>query len=118
MLVSPPACPSNVEAAGAPPLHAAIHSAYTPGERGYFWAGGWAASSACLAGFSTLGSSPYVPATSLPSVPIHSCPPPRSNGQATSSVTSLGRAGQRLPSRPTTLTSGRLPLAANREGMR
>src|SRR5438093_1254648 len=69
--------------------------------------------SACFAGSSTLGSSPYVPATSLPSVPIHSCPPPRSNGQGASSATSGGRAGYRLPSRHTTFTSGRVPLARN-----
>src|SRR5207253_2547335 len=48
------------------------------GRAGVFLAGGWATMSACFAGSSTLGSSPYVPATSLPSVPIHSRPPPRS----------------------------------------
>src|SRR2546429_1712034 len=35
-----------------------------------------------------------------------------SNGHSAGSVTSLGRGGYRLPSRHTTLTSGRLPLAA------
>src|SRR5207247_9524688 len=112
--VSPPACPSNVEPAGAPPLQAAIHSGYTPGEPGYFWAGGWATMSACFAGSSTLGSSPYVPATSLPSVPIHNCPPPRSNGQGASSATSGGRAGYRLPSRHTTVASAPVAVARMR----
>src|SRR3989442_4751021 len=47
----------------------------------------------CFAGVSSLGSSPYVPAVSLPSLPIHSCPPPLSNGHARSSATSTGRGG-------------------------
>src|SRR5438094_3943616 len=94
--VSPPACPSNVEPAGDPPLHAAIHSALTPGECGYFGCcggGGSPLATPCLAGVSSSGSSPYLPAVSLPSLPIHSCPPPLSNGHASSSATSAGRGG-------------------------
>src|SRR2546428_4149371 len=106
MHVSPPACPSNVEPAGAPPWHAAIHSAYTPCERGYFGCcaggGGSPLATPCFAAVSSLGASPYVPAGSLPSLPIHSCPPPPSNGQPASSPTSTRPGGVRLPARPTT----------------
>src|SRR2546427_8382728 len=67
MDVSPPACPSNVEPAGGPPLHAAIHSAYTPCERGYFGCcagarGGSPLATPCFAATRSFGSSPYVPA--------------------------------------------------------
>src|SRR5438132_229259 len=74
--------------------------------------GGSPLATPCLVGVSSLASSPYVPAVSLPSLPIHSCPPPLSNGHANSSATSAGRGGYRLPSRHTTFTSGRLPFAA------
>src|SRR6266571_5730085 len=73
--------------------------------------------SACRASSSRRGSSPYIPATSLPWSPIHSWPLV-SNGHAAGSATSLGRAGLRLPSRHTTFTSGRLPFAAKLYVMR
>src|SRR5437868_7819384 len=44
--VSGPAWSGKFEPAGVPPLHAAIHSAYTLSRRGYFCAGGWAVISA------------------------------------------------------------------------
>src|ERR1051325_8641875 len=47
--VSGPAWSGKFEPAGVPPLHAAIHSAYTLSSRGYFCAGGGAGVSACRA---------------------------------------------------------------------
>src|SRR5256885_15369779 len=44
--VSGPAWPGKFDPAGVPPLHAAIHSAYTLSKRGYFCAGGWGGISA------------------------------------------------------------------------
>src|SRR2546427_9654663 len=94
MDVSPPACPSNVEPAGAPPLHAAIHSAYTPCERGYFGCcaggGGSPLATPCFAALSGFGPTPHGPPVSLPSPPSHSCPPPRSDGQPPPSARSPG----------------------------
>src|SRR2546429_7441347 len=55
-------------------------------------------SSACRASSSSRGSSPYIPATSLPWSPIHSWPLV-SNGHSAGSATSLGRGGQQAPSR-------------------
>ena len=56
--VSGPAYSAKLELVWPSPLHAAIHSLWTPGDRGYFGAGGCATISACFAGSSSRGSSP------------------------------------------------------------
>src|SRR2546429_7327866 len=64
--VSGPAWSAKFEPAGVPPLHAAIHSAYTLSRRAYFCAGGRAGISAWRASSSRRGALPSIPATRLP----------------------------------------------------
>ena len=105
-----PECSAKPDPASPLPLHASIHSRYTPGDRAYFSGGGLAITSSCSDVGNSRGSVAYMFAAMRPASPTKSWPllPP---GSSSPGASCGGRGGARAPSRHTKRTGGRAPRA-------